>query len=327
MLSERRFDAVLITGSPFYPMLLAPYIKRRFGTPVVLDFQDPWVSEWGARQPLKSKAGVSHQLAKAFEPRALRCADFVTSVSDRQNHEMSARYPWLDKGRMASIPIGGDAQDFAALRSPPTAGDADLDLDFINLSFVGAVMPRSTEPIRLLFRAFRQLRLDQPALAARIRLNFVGTSNQPNDRTTYRVRPIAETEGVVEAVREIPQRLPYLEALSVLARSTGLLLIGSDEPHYTASKIYPGLMSGTPFVSLFHRTSSSHDILSRAGGGRALAFSDAGELRALQGQLSEALRILAAAPEAMGRADPESYAAYEACAVAQRFAEVFDAIS
>ena len=122
-----------------------------------------------------------------------------------------------------------------------------------------------------------------------MRLNFVGTSNQPNDFSSYRVRAIAEAEGVTDVVREIPQRLPYLRALSVLARSDGILLIGSDEPHYTASKIYPALMSGRPFLSLFHQASSAHKVLTTAGGGLALAFSAKEELAALEEPLSEAL--------------------------------------
>ena len=155
-------------------------------------------------------------------------------------------------------------------------------------------------------------------------LNFVGTSNQPNDVLTCRVRPIAEAEGVADIVREIPQRLPYLLALGWLARSRGLLLIGSDEPHYTASKIYPALMSGRPFVSLFHRASSSHAILSAAGGGQALSFATAEELPALEAPLADALRALAAVPESLGVANPEAYAAYRAGAIAQRFAQIFD---
>jgi glycosyltransferase involved in cell wall biosynthesis len=326
-LASRKVDAVLITGSPFYPMLLAPRIRRAFGVPVVLDFQDPWASSWGASQPWKSKAGLSHVLATALEPVALRGADFVTSVSDMQNADLAARYPWFDSGRMAGIPIGGDPDDFVSLRrSPPAEGSMDLDRQFINLSFVGTFMPRSGELIRTLFRSFRRLRREHPSLTARMRLNFIGTSNQPNDFSTYRVRPIADTEGVADAVREIPQRLPYLRALNVLARSDGLLLIGSDEPHYTASKIYPGLMSGRPFLSLFHRASSAHQILSTTGGGLAFAFSSAGELAALDEPLSGALYRVATAPASLGVADPTVYAPYEARATALRFSEIFDTV-
>jgi hypothetical protein len=326
LLERNCIEAVLITGSPYYPMLLAPMIKSRFGVPVVLDFQDPWVSSWGAHQPALSKAGLAHRLATALEWRALRGADYVTSVSQTQNAELVARCPWLTVERTAAIPIGGDPEDFAALRDTPTIQELDDEPERIHFSYVGTLLPRAESLVRTLFRAYARLRSSEPALAARIRMNFVGTSNQPNDEGTFRVRPIAEAEGVDEVVREIPQRLPYLRALAWLARSRGLLLVGSDEPHYTASKIYPALMSGKPFVSLFHHASSAHAILSCAGGGRSFAFEKPGDLAALDGPLAESLRMLAINPDSFGIADPRAWAPYEAKAVTQRFADIFDSL-
>jgi hypothetical protein len=328
LLETRSVGAVLITGSPFYPMLFAPAIKRRFGVPVVLDFQDPWVSAWGATQPLLSRAGLTHRLATALEPRALRGSDFVVSVSDTQNKEMAARHPWFDGSRMAGIPIGGDPDDFVLLRAGPAADGRDyLEPGFAHLNYVGTFLPRAGPLVRALFRAFARLRAVEPALAARMRMNFIGTSNQPKDGQSYCVRPLAEAEGVSDAVREIPRRLPYMHALGMLARSDGVLLIGSDEPHYTASKIYPALMSGRPFLSLFHRVSSAHAILTNAGGGRAFAFATPQELVELEAPLAEGLRALAAAPDSLGRTDPSSYAPYEARATARRFADIFDTLN
>ena len=328
LLQTRPVGAVLITGSPFYPMLFASVIRRRFGVPVVLDFQDPWVSAWGAAQPYLSKAGLAHKLAAVLEPRALRGSDFVISVSDTQNKEMAARYPWFDDSRMAGIPIGGDPDDFAVLRSGSAVdGGNHLEPSFTHLSYIGTFLPRAGPLVRTLFRAFARLRAAEPALAARVRLNFIGTSNQPNDDGIYRVRPLAEAEGVADAVRETPRRLPYMQALGALARSDGVLLIGSDEPHYTASKIYPALMTGRPFLSLFHRASSAHAILTAAGGGRAFAFATPEELAALEAPLADGLRTLAAAPESLGRVDPSAYAPYEARAVARRFADIFNSLN
>jgi hypothetical protein len=178
--------------------------------------------------------------------------------------------------------------------------------------------------VRTLFSAARALKQSDPDLAARMRLNFVGTSNQPDDTSSYRVVPLAEEAGIAELVREVPQRIPYLQALGVLAASDGLLLIGSDEPHYTASKIYPALMSGRPFVSLFHRASSAHAIVSAAGGGRALTFDGVHEFEAQESSIADALRTLARHPEMLGRVDPAAYAPYTARAVSKRFAEIFD---
>lgn len=329
LLSTEPVGAVLITGSPYYPMLLASEIKRRFGVPVVLDFQDPWVSDWGAAQPIASKAGISHALARLLEPRAVAAASFVTSVSDVQNRAMAARYPWFDPSRMSGIPIGGDPEDFVALREMDlTETSLELDDDRLHFSYVGTFLPRARSLVRLVFRAYARLCKTAPRIAERIQFNFVGTSNQfGGDDRALAVTAIAEQEGVAAAVCETPQRIPYLEALNVLARSRCLLLIGSDEPHYTASKIYPALMSGRPFLSLFHAASSAHRILSSAGGGHTYAFADADSLNALEVPFSESLRQLALEPESVGLADPAAYASYNARNIAAEFARVFDAVA
>jgi len=326
LLETRSVGVVLITGSPFYPMLFAPLIKRRFQIPVALDFQDPWVSAWGAGQSPLSKTGLAHKLATVLEPRALHGSDFVTSVSDTQNKEMAERYPWFDCSRMAGIPIGGDPNDFAVLRSAAADGGGYLEPSFTHLSYIGTFLPRAGPLIRTLFRAFARLRAIEPQLTARVQLNFIGTSNQPNADQNFRIRPLAEAEGVADAVREIPRRLPYMDALGALAQSDSVLLIGSDEPHYTASKIYPALMSGRPFLSLFHRASSAHAILTAAGGGRAFAFTTPDELESLEAPLADGLRTLIAAPSSLGLVDRSAYAPYEAHAIARRFGDIFDSL-
>ncbi len=325
---RREVQAVLITGSPYYPMLMAPGLLRRFGVPVVLDFQDPWVSDWGAAQPPLSRAGLSHRAATICEPIALQGASFVTSVSEVQNQQMAVRYPRLDPGRMSAIPIGGDPDDFVALaHGGAMSRRVELAPGLLHLSYVGTFLPRAEPLVRTLFRAFARLRSADPGLAARIRLNFIGTSNQLADAVAPVVRHIAEAEGVGDAVDERPGRVPYLSALDVLAHSTGVLLIGSDEPHYTASKIYPALMSGRPHLSLFHRTSSAHAILSGAGGGCAFAFGDTRELADLEAPIAAAIGRLATAPETFGAAEPAAYAEYCADNTARRFAAIFDRLA
>jgi glycosyltransferase involved in cell wall biosynthesis len=328
LLQSRTVDAVLVTGSPFYPMLLAATIRRHFSVPVVLDFQDPWVSHWGEQQPRLSKAGISHRLALWLEPRALRSASFITSVSETQNQQMATRYPWLEKSRMAAIPIGGDADDFARVRPCMDATAKQiLAPGLINISYVGTVWPPAYATVRLLLRALARLRADDPAHASRIRLNFVGTTANPNDATSYQVMPLAQSEGVADAVREIPQRIPYLEALSITARSDAALIIGSDEPHYTASKIYPLLMSGRPYLSLLHRQSSAHAILSAAGGGFAHAFGDDTDEESMSRELVSGLRTLAVDPAGIKPADPSVFSQYTAAAVARRYADIFAQIA
>jgi len=42
-----QYEARFITMYPTYPALLGPLLKRRFGIPFILDYQDPWVGAWG----------------------------------------------------------------------------------------------------------------------------------------------------------------------------------------------------------------------------------------------------------------------------------------
>jgi hypothetical protein len=321
-------DAVLITGSPFYPFLLAGRIKRKFSVPVALDFQDPWVSKWGASRTPLTKGWAAHQLARILEPRAVAHADFITSVSERQNDELLVRYPAFPRDRVAAIPIGGDAGDYDYLRQNPlTDREVALPESAINISYVGTMLPRSRPLLEALFSAVRQLTLSGEEWVGRLRLNFVGTSNQPNGFSAFGVAPLAEKHGIAHLVNETPQRIPYLQALDVLANSHALLLIGSDEPHYTASKIYPALLSGRPYLALFHRASSAYDILRRSGGGVALSFETLADLERLGPAVATAFRDIALAPQSLGPTDPAVFGDFEASRIAGRFAAIFDRLA
>jgi hypothetical protein len=103
-------------------------------------------------------------------------------------------------------------------------------------------------------------------------------------------------------------------------------LLGSDEPHYTASKIYPALLSGRPSLAVFHKSSSAYDILSKCGGTKVLGFETAGELSALSENLAQALRDVALRPEAVGNVQKSFLAPYEASNIAQQFAMIFDSL-
>lgn len=326
-LSRSHVDAVLITGSPYYPMLMSGWIQRRWNVPIILDFQDPWVSSTDRGAPYWSKSNLVNRLAVILEPCALRYASFITSVSDRQNEEMLARYPWLEPTRLVSIPIGGDPQDFDAMRDAVSTGAltvSHLGSGLVNFSYVGTIWPPVVETLRAVLTAFALLREKSPRLAEKIRFNFIGTTAVPTSKQDYRVLPIAREIGVAQNVYEVPERRPYLEALRTMAQTEVALIIGSSEPHYTASKIYPVLMAGRPFLSIFHRKSSAHEILIRAGGGISLGFETVKELRGLVPSIVEGLERLTTSPSSVGHIDSAAYDLYTARSVAGRFANVFE---
>jgi glycosyltransferase involved in cell wall biosynthesis len=322
---SRKSDVVMITGSPFYPFLLARHVKRLLKRPVILDFQDPWVSKWGATRTPLTKAWAAHQVARWLEPIAVDSADFITSVSERQNHEFAARYPTFPHDRLAAIPIGGDANDYTYLRAHPLAErEVILPKDAINISYVGTMLPRSEPLLSALFSAVAKLAASDEQWVRRLRLNFVGTSNQPSGFGAFKIMAFAENYGISGYVSETPQRVPYLQALDLLANSDALILIGSDEPHYTASKIYPALLSGRPILAIFHKASSAYDILTRSGGARVIGFGSSEELATMADMIANALREIALTPQALGNIDRSVVAGYEAGMIAARYAAIFD---
>ncbi len=329
LLETRQVDAVFITGSPYYPMVLAKTIKRRFGVPVILDFQDPWATAWEARQPRRAtaKAWIAHCLATRLEPGALRGASHVTTVSRTQNAQLLERHPWLQAEHLTAIPIGCDPDDFAVIAAQAAVPRRTvLAAGHFNISYAGTIWSLVEPTLRVFLRAVALLRREQPSVYAKLRLNFVGTTANPNDTTGYKVLPMARAAGVADIVCEIPERRPYIEALDVVSRSDANLILGSAQPHYTASKIYPYLMSGRPYLSLLHRSSSAHEILSATGGGISLTFSNQAELEGMERDICHSLCRLITAPEAIGPADSAVYAPYHAAIIAERFAAIFDSL-
>lgn len=316
---------VLITGSPYYPMILTSWIWNELKIPVVLDFQDPWVSAEGAQQRAWSKSWLSHQLAVLLEPIALRHASFVTSVSRTQNIQLANRYPWLDRSKMADIPIGGDPEDFLALleasrRSEGESNCAERPFEF---KYIGTVTNRFSPLFEEFFLGVKQLFKHHPSMESKVRFRFIGTSNQPGEFHKLQVKPIADRIGLGHVVSEDPARIPYLAALQQVSTADALLMVGSDEPHYTASRIYTNLMANHPFISLFHQESSAHEILSAAGGGVAIPFV-AGNSNATVSAIADAIDRMVAAPNSFGTIKSEAYSAYSAERIAEKFANIFD---
>ena len=189
------FDAVFITIYPTYPAVLGPMIKRRFGVPFILDYQDPWVGAWGrevgggAAGAVDSKSRWTRGLAERIEPRVLRMADGVTAVSARTYQEAIARTGAHPRAT-AEIPIGWDPSDIDAVDRRTDALQLIPDDGRVNICYTGTLLPLGVATLRAVLNAARTAVDREPALADRLRLYFFGTSNQ-SQGTDERVMPHA----------------------------------------------------------------------------------------------------------------------------------------
>lgn len=335
LLARERYDALFITLYPTYPAMLGPRLKARHRLPFVLDYQDPWVGAWGrevgggANGAPDLKSRFTRAMALRLEPGVVRAADALTAVSARTYEGVLARNRDARPRICAAIPLGYEEADLRALEaSPRPNGHFDPGDGLVHLCYVGTVLPTGFPVLRAVLTALRALRQRFPALYVRLRVHFLGTSNQRDDGAPLRVMPLACELGVADAIHEVASRLDYLDALNAQVQASALLLIGSTEPHYTASKVFPALLARRPILAVYHEASSVVEILrTRTAGVTISTFPDASAVDATIPQILRGLEDLAAGrmiPVVDGRA---GLASWSARALAGRLAAVFDEVA
>ena len=193
-----------------------------------------------------------------------------------------------------------------------------------NVCYAGTLLPLGVATLRTVLVAVRALLERDPALTNRLRFYFFGTSNQTTGRD-YRVLPHAQELGVAHLVHEHPARLDYLDALGALRQATALLLLGSSERHYTASKVFPALLANRPILALYHRESTVVEILRTAAPPPAtqlITFDDGCPVESLVDCVVEALRALVRLPSAEVTVDRRALEPWSARTLAGRLAGV-----
>src|SRR5262249_24408855 len=133
-----------------------------------------------------------------------------------------------------------------------------------HICYMGMLLPLGFETLRAVLKAVALLRDRQPKLYARLCLCFFRTSDQTMRDAPQRVVPVACELGVNDCTMEVAPRIDYLDALTVQTQATAILMMGSSERHYTASKLYPGLLAKRPILAVYHEASSVVEILRHA---------------------------------------------------------------
>jgi hypothetical protein len=276
LFEQHRFDAIYITTYPVYPALIGPRLRAHTKAPLVVDLQDPWTGAWGltvgggANSTPDLRSRLSRHVLGMIEHRVLPVCDAVTGVSSELLGQLRERYALLRDRPALTLPIGIDPSDLEWVRAhprPPAAFDP-ADGNF-HLCSIGTLLPLSIEPLRAVFAAILRLRRTEPALTARLRLHFIGTSNQATRDAAPRVMPIALEAGVADLVTEDPQRIPFADALRAQLAASALLVLGSTESRYNASKLAPSLIVRRPLLVVAHEGSGMVHHL-RQGHGRSV---------------------------------------------------------
>lgn len=269
-------DFVHITIPSNFSALLGRSVRRKTGVPYGIDYIDPWVHEFPGSRKLFTKAWASARLAEWLEPWAVRDASLITGINRRYFQGVLDRNPHLMRQAvLAEMPYGGSEADHDCVRRHPRPAKLfAAHAGKFNLIYAGAMLPQGYAVLERLLESLVLLRKRRSDLGKMFHLHFVGTGKSPNDPQGFNIRPRIERHGLSDCVSETPLRMPYLDVLNHLHAASGILVMGSTEPHYSPSKVFQSVMSRRPVFALLHRDSTAVGVLQAARAGQLVTLTE-----------------------------------------------------
>ena len=271
LIKKEKIDFLYIPIPSFYVALLGRWLHHSTHIKYGIDYIDPWLHHFPGSNKLFSRHWFSTQVAKFFEPIAVKKASLITGVAEGYYKGVKERNPQLLKTCLfGAMPYGGEEEDYAKLKKMDKKPYLFKPNGKFQLVYAGAMLPKAFAPLEAIFQSIN-IHKDQ---FSNIEFHFIGTGKSPDDKEGYNIKPLAEKYGIWQTiVFEYPKRIPYLDVLIHLAAADAIFILGSTEPHYTPSKIYQAVLSGKPVAAILHLQSAAVEILLQSNAGRVLVFN------------------------------------------------------
>lgn len=253
IIKSQNIDFIWIPIPSFYTSLLGRMLHNKTKVPYGIDYIDPWVRD--LNNQLNLRAILSQAVARILEPIAIKKASLITGVATPYYEPIFKRNVFAKKPIHAGMPYGFDPKDHE-LKLESVTLPWSTDKDCKPWVYAGAFLPNSHLFIQALFKCISILKLNN-LWDERIKLYFLGTGAYPAKRITA----YAKEYGLEDIVVENRNRYPFLHILNFLSSAERIMLIGSTERHYTASKTFQCLLSNKPLFGVMHTESSAHQII------------------------------------------------------------------
>lgn len=278
LLRSKKFDLIYFSTTEFPICILGTYWKKKFKVPYIIDMQDPWHSNYYQDKPKNErpkKYWFSYRLHKYLEPIAMKNVDGLISVSTKYIETLKSRYSNLANISYKIITFGAHELDFNIAK----ANDKLLKLYFNpsdkqkNLVYVGRGGYDMRDAIEVLLKAFKNGLDQEPELFENTYLHFIGTSYAPSGQGMETISPIAKKLNLSKYVKEHTNRIGFFESIKQLITADGLIIIGSNDNSYTASKLYPYILAKKQLLAVFNEASSAAKILVDCNAGDLITFN------------------------------------------------------
>lgn len=253
IIRREKIDLVFFSNTQFVTFTLGRIWRVLFGVPYVIDLQDPWRTDHYTGVFKKDRPGgwkykFAWLQACFLEGWSFRRMNGLMSVSLSYIEDLRRRYRWFSSVPAEVIGFGASEADLTAVAKmqPQAPAGGNTPVRMVYTGVAGPVMQPALEVLFDGLKAFR----DKIQTSPNLRLHFLGTSYAAAGAARLSVRPVAQHFGTDDLVSETPTRLGHLEALCAQASANALLLLGTSDPAYSASKLYPYYLSGRPMLAI-----------------------------------------------------------------------------
>ncbi len=283
IIENEEIDFIWLPIPSFYNALLGRLLYEKCKVPYGIDYIDPWVRDLSNQR--NWRAVFSQWVARFLEPIAVKKASLISGVSFPYYEPVLQRnFPNLLSPKTYSLNSKNLNPNSSTPNSKPKTqnskllthvampygfdpNDHKIKLDNLNFPwgndsnkkiwmYAGAFLPNSHILMDAFFKSISNLRKNGQ-WDENIQLWFIGTGPYPAKRITS----YAKDHSIEDIVFEKRERYPFLQILNFLSAANTVMIIGSTEKHYTASKTYQSLLSHRPVVSIFHHESSAIKVM------------------------------------------------------------------
>jgi len=183
LLKKEHFDVIFVSIPPYSAFQYAAKLKSEFNTPLIVDYRDLWYGNQFSFYPT-SYHRLKH---KKLEYLALKAADKIVVVNRYIKEKLLTEFKFLTFDDIIIIPQGYDPEDFE--KSTPIT----LNPNKLKITYSGIFYEKLTP--KYFLKAFKELSLERPDIAANIELHFCGILKKENVKLVKKL-------GIQEFVRE-----------------------------------------------------------------------------------------------------------------------------
>lgn len=247
-IKRENVDVIYSTGRPWTAHVIGVALKKMTGTPLVVDFRDPWMTN-----PFRLKySPLKEGLECYLERKVIEEADLVIANTEELREEFRKRFPQQPQHKVVSILNGFDPDDYAVESKVGRAVN-----QYFNITHTGFLYGRRDPKM---FLEAVKLLIESGAIGREnLRVRLVGTVELPYNLAQYL------STSKLDTVVSLYDQVPYHTSLEYLQQSDLLLLLQPGTKTQVPSKLFEYIGMRKPILAISPRDGATGVLVEKEG--------------------------------------------------------------